>query len=106
MIRKNQNSIPTTVDFALLKEDVEIRIIKMLADFGEVVRRSAESQKPSILCRYLLDLCQEMNTFYNSCHVLKEKEKLKKARIYMCACVRQVTENGLWLLGIKAPKEM
>ncbi len=107
IFRKYGKPVGADVDFGLLKDDVEKEVIKKIQDFPDAVAAAAEHYRPSIITRHLLDLGQLFSTFYNSCPVLKaEDEKLVKARLFLCDCVRQVLANGLHLLGIKAPEEM
>ena len=72
----------------------------------EKVRASAESYRPSILARYLVDVAREFNRFYHNCPVLGSDPLLQKARLLLVGATRQVIANGLGLLGIAAPREM
>ena len=82
-------------------------MISLLARFPETVARAAETYKPSVVARYLLDLAAEFNKFYHRCPVLQAPEEgIRKARLALIAAVRQVLVNGLLLLGIEAPEEM
>jgi len=93
-------------DFGLLKEKQEQELIMTLNKFPETVKNSAEQYKPSIIARYLIELCQSFNKFYQECPVIQEDKELEKSRIALVDCVRTVVSNGLWLLGIESPKEM
>ena len=94
-------------DASLLTADEEQAVISLLARFPETVARAAETYKPSVVARYLLDLAAEFNKFYHRCPVLQAPEEgIRKARLALIAAVRQVLVNGLLLLGIEAPEEM
>jgi len=93
--------------FALLNKKEEIKLVKLLGEFGFVIKESAIHYKPSILARYLIEVAQAFNEFYHSCPCLKEKnENLKKLRLLLVFASKQVLSNGLRLLGIKAPESM
>jgi arginyl-tRNA synthetase len=93
-------------DFSLLKAEEEKKLVKLIADFPEAVEEGARNQRPEVVARYLLDLSHAFNEFYQACQVLAEDEELKKARILLINCVRQVLKNGLGLLGIECLDEM
>ncbi len=91
----------------ILTKKEEQEIIKDLKEFKEVIERTLEDYKPSYLAKYLLDLSQDFNTFYNQVPVLRAKsEEKRKARLVLIDCTRQVLKTGLNLLGIKAPEQM
>lgn len=78
----------------------------MLSGFPEVVADSAKSYKPSMICRYLLDLAQMFNEYYHKIPILKSEDDLKEARLVLIECVKIVIQNGLNLLGICTIEEM
>ncbi len=106
ILKKYNKKIDDKVDSSLLKEKEELEIIKMLGNFNDVVKTSGNNYKIHILARYLLDLAQSFNNFYHSYPVLKADEELKKARLLLISCVKQVIKNGLNLLGIDVLERM
>jgi len=86
--------------------ELEFKLIKILADFKNVVHDAAEQYKPSIVARYSLELAQAFNEFYHECPVLKAEKKVMESRLVLIFCVKQVLKNALDLLGIKSPEEM
>ncbi len=91
---------------SLLTRDEETALIKTLAILPDKIIASAESYKPSILARYLIDVAREFNRFYHNCPVLSSEGDLKHGRLLLINATRQVIANGLALLGIEAPEEM
>ena len=87
-------------------DETEQEIIKMLGEFPAIAANAASHLKPSIITRYLLDLCQKVHEFYHASPILKAPEDLLKARILLIYSAKQVIETGLGLLGIDAPDEM
>ena len=75
-------------------------------EVGETVERAADEYEPSVLCRYLLDLCSLFNNYYHKHHVLGNEPALTNARVVLVDCVRQVLANGMRLLGLRAPEKM
>lgn len=97
---------PTVYDATLLCTDEEQAVVRTLARFSDAIVRAAETNKPSVIARYVLDLAAEFNKFYHQCPVLHAEDNLRYARLALIDAVRQVLLNGLTLLGITAPQEM
>ncbi len=93
-------------DPSLLLLEEEQAVARTLTRFPEAIERAAETYRPSVVARYLVDLAREFNRFYHQCPVLQAQEDVKKARLLLIDAVRQVLVNGLCLLGIAAPEEM
>jgi len=91
---------------ARLTESEEIRIIKLLARFPEVVRHSAETMAPHRITFYLMELAAAFHSYYNKHRVLVDDTELACGRLYLIAAVRIVIRNGLALLGVSAPERM
>jgi arginyl-tRNA synthetase len=67
---------------------------------------SAQSFKPSTLCRFLLDFAQLINSYYHEKRVIGENERLMKARLSLLVACSNVLKEGLNLLGIEVLEEM
>ena len=93
-------------DLSLLATSQEQSIIKLLSEFQNTIKNAQENHKPSLLCRYLLDLAQAFNEFYHLCPILQEEKELKNARLELIKAVKQTLKNGLLLLTIDAPEAM
>jgi arginyl-tRNA synthetase len=90
-------------EFSLAEEQV---VVKQLYNYPEVLVKVSETYKPHHLANYLITLAQQFNEFYHKCPVISEQDRQMKARLLLVDSVRQVLENGLNILGIKAPDEM
>lgn len=93
-------------DAALLISEYEAAVVSSLCKYPGVIVRAAETCKPSLVARYLIDLAKEFNRFYHQCPVLTAEAETRTARLALIDAVRQVLANGLYLLGIAAPEEM
>ena len=90
-----------------LKNREDFEIAKLLAEFNNVVEESTQNYKPSLLCRYLLDLSQKFNNYYRYYPIMREKEEeLREARLMLAYCVKEILKTGLSLLGKEAIEEM
>ncbi len=109
IFRKYGKSLPHMgkVDYSQLAATAaEIKVVKLIKEFPAVAAAAAAQMKPALLSRYLLDLSQAFSSFYNDCPILTAEEKVRDARLLLCAAVKQVLENGLRLLAIDVLEEM
>jgi len=98
--------ISNKIKFTLLDNEEEKAITVMLNEFPNIVEKAGLDYKPNLISRFLLDLCQAFNEYYHKHKVLDEDRELKKARVLLCYCVREVIEIGLRLLSIEVVEEM
>ncbi|OGY16531.1 MAG: arginine--tRNA ligase [Candidatus Chisholmbacteria bacterium RIFCSPHIGHO2_01_FULL_49_18] len=85
----------------------ELSILRWLYRYPEAVDLAAQEFSPNVICGYLFELAQRFNAFYNKHRILQAKEKGVRAfRMQLTTAVSQILSNGLFLLGIKAPRKM
>lgn len=106
ILKKHGSKVKGNVNFSLLKNEEEKKIVKILAEFPEIVERAALSYKPSLICKELLDLSQSFNEYYHKHKILQGDKELEKARVLLTFCVKNVIKNGLNLMSIKVVDEM
>lgn len=81
-------------------------LIKEVLRFGEVVKKAAADNEPSVITRYVLDIAKLVNKFYQHNNILKNNDKEMKFNLSIVYFVRSVLKSGLDILGIKTPEEM
>ncbi len=87
--------------------DEEIQVLRKIQQFTEIIESASEQYLPNIICTYLFELAQALNSFYQEIPILKEEDEQKKnIRLNLIKSTAQVLKNGLTLLGIEAPEEM
>ena len=106
ILKKYKRKLDSNVKYSLLDKDEEKKIIGLLNEFSDVVEKAALSYKPNLLTRYLIDLSQAFNQYYHTQRIIQEDDKVEKARILLVACVKQVLESGMCLIGIEPLEEM
>lgn len=106
ILRKSNKNVTPRVNFSLLNTEQEKKVITILYNFSDILKRVIKSYKPHHLAQYLISLAQAFNEFYHACPVITDNKELEQARLLLVDSVRQILENGLYLLGIQAPKEM
>ncbi len=87
--------------------ELEFDLAKTLAIFPERVKSAIDDYEPSIVARYILDLCASFNRFYHDCKILNcEDEALKSSRIALCAATGRVLKTALGLICMRAPEKI
>jgi len=104
ILRKSDVRLKKTVDFKALGKE-EKPLITHLLKFPSIASE-ATNYRPSMICRYLLDLAQLFNEYYHRIPILKAKPKEKAARLLLVFCVQEVLKTGLGLLDIDVLEEM
>ena len=84
----------------------ELAVIKLLAQYTDVVEDAARTLEPHRVVFYLIDLASEFHRFYNRHRVLTDDAQRTAARLYLARAVQRVVRMGLGLLGVQAPDKM
>jgi len=84
----------------------ELRLIKNISEFPEVVLQAAEELAPHQIANYLKDCAAEFHSYYNDTKFLIEDKKIMENRLALIRATKFVLSNGLKLLGISAPHKM
>lgn len=95
-----------TKSSAVLVEPEEIKLIKILASFPEIVEKSAETLHPHVVFTYLMGLASAFHGYYNKHKVITQDLELSRGRLFLVFSVKTVIRNGLSLLGVSAPERM
>jgi arginyl-tRNA synthetase len=97
---------PESYDLSLLKEPHERALVKLISEFPEVVKKSAEDMRPHYVANFCYDLSTRFNEFYQFVPVLKAEKDLMRARLAIVEAAVQVLKNALNLIGIEALESM
>ncbi len=90
-----------------LTDETEASLIKTLDLYPEKLKLARNDLEPSIVSRYLLEVCSAFNRFYQNCPVLKvEDAKVKNTRLALVSAAASVLKSGLTLIGLKTPKNI
>jgi arginyl-tRNA synthetase len=87
--------------------DQVTNIHRILYRFPEVVQSAAESYGPHHVVTYLLQVAQEFNSYYGAHKMVDDTDLITTSyRLRLARAVQIVLHNGLYLLGMSAPKQM
>jgi arginyl-tRNA synthetase len=87
--------------------ELEIDLAKTISVFPERVNAALADSEPSIVTRYILDLCAAFNRFYHDCSIANcEDEALKQSRIALTRATNQVLKTALHLICMQTPDKI
>ena len=93
-------------DVSVLIEPHEIRLLRNLARYPDVIENAAIAYEPHQLAYYLKDLANDFHAYYNANQFIVEDDSVRNARLALINANKQVIQNGLSLLGVDAPEVM
>ncbi len=90
----------------LLSKEEEMKIIKKLSSYPDIIKKSAEKYEPHLLTNYMRELAQEIHSYYNKFQILVDDSKLRNARLALIEASRYVLKNSGRIIGINMPDKM
>ncbi|CAL9730690.1 arginine--tRNA ligase, cytoplasmic [Monosporozyma unispora] len=87
-------------DFSLLTEPAAALLIRILAQYPDVLRNAMKTAEPTTVVTYLFKLTHQVSSCYDVLWVAGQTEELATARLALYAAARQVLHNGMCLLGL------
>jgi Arginyl-tRNA synthetase len=91
---------------ALLKNELEIDLLKKLEQFPMIVSSALDSLEPQTIANFLQETAGKFHKYYANCRIIVEDKELTQSRIALIKATKNVIYNGLQLLGITAPDKM
>ncbi len=99
------NAIPK-LEFRISDLEFDIRILRLLIHFPDVVTQAATQYSPHLLCTYLHKLAQEFNGYYDKAPILKAEGDLRTLRLAIVEKVRTTLTQGVQMLGFQEVERM
>ncbi len=97
--------VPTMSDAPLGTQ--EVALVKVLSLFPEKVKAAIDEYEPSIITRYILDLCAAFNIFYHDCKIVTcEDLALRDSRIALTAAANRTLKTALHLICMQSPDKI
>lgn len=98
--------IGSEIDWKGLDNKEARDLILLLSRYPDVIVSSAEKREPCYITRHIVAIAQLYNKFYYEHRITDVDEPIRNARLMLTQAVKTVINNGLNLLGIKAPDKM
>lgn len=94
------------IDFSKLQDEASLRVIKLIYNFEDTLKQSADKYEPYIIARFLIRLAQTFSSFYNENKIIGEEKSIQDARLYLTYATGLVLKIGANILGIQMPERM
>ena len=88
------------------QEWVMTDIERYLYRFPSIVEMAFTELAPHMVVTYITELAQLFNSWYGNTKIVDVNDETSPYKLAITDAVAQVIKNGLWILGIEAPKEM
>lgn len=85
----------------------EASLLKTLSIFPEKVLSAIDELEPSVITRYILDVCAAFNRFYHECQIVTaEDARVRGFRVELCAAVKNVLGAAFGLICMKKTEKI
>ena len=103
LIRKNNTKIEIKkVEINSIEKD----LIKKIIEYPEVIRDSAISYNPSLICNYIFEMVKIYNRFYQNNEILVNDKLTRSLRLTISEEVSKIIKSSSDLLGFKVLEKM
>ena len=99
---QKENILPDFEKWPLEIFEVE----KLLYRFPEIVSRASSEYEPHYIANYLIEVARAFNSFYGNNVIVNKEDIASSYKVALTYAFSFVMKNGLYLLGIEAPKKM
>ncbi|EAS34256.3 arginyl-tRNA synthetase [Coccidioides immitis RS] len=99
-------SVLGSADLSLLTESHAVDLVRLLSQWPDVVLNSMKTLEPTTIITYLFRMTHTLSSGYDTLKVVGSEPELKKARMALYHCARQVLNNGMRLLGLNPVERM
>ena len=86
--------------YSLLKEQHAVDLVRLLAQWPDVVQNTVKTLEPATVLTYLFKMTHVLSSSYDILKVIGSEPELKEARMALYEAARQVLHNGMSLLGL------
>uniref|UniRef100_A0A060T6X7 arginine--tRNA ligase n=1 Tax=Blastobotrys adeninivorans TaxID=409370 RepID=A0A060T6X7_BLAAD len=87
-------------DLSLLTEPIAEDLIRILAQYPDVLLNALRTMEPSTVVTYLFKLTHTVSSCYDVLWVAGQETELARARLALYSSARQVLHNGMSILGL------
>ena len=103
LLRKNNTKIEIKkVEINSIEKD----LIKKIIEYPEVIRDSAFSYYPSLICNYIFEMVKLYNRFYQNNEILVDDKLTRSLRLTISDEVSKIIKSSSYLLGFEVLEKM
>jgi arginyl-tRNA synthetase len=89
-----------TADLSLLNEPHAVNLVRVLAQWPDVVQNTLKTLEPTTVLGYLFKMTHVLSASYDHLRIVGSENELMKARMALYDAARIVLGNGMRLLGL------
>ena len=91
----------------VITSNEESDLLKVLSKFNEAVNGAIREYEPSVITRYIIDVCSAFNKFYHNCQIVTaEDEAVRNTRIRLTAATKTVLGTAFGLICMKKTEKI
>ncbi len=96
-----------TPDASSVSAGSETALLKTLSIFPEKVLAAIDEMEPSVITRYILEVCAAFNRFYHECQIVTaEDAKVRDFRVALTAATKNVIGTAFGLICMKKTEKI
>jgi arginyl-tRNA synthetase len=100
-------SIPTELKTEHNFDENEMRLIKSLYAYPNVIKEAGEDFSPAVISNFVYSVVKQYNRFYHDNSILKEENQdVKEMRLFLSQAVAKIIKQSMLLLGVDVPERM
>jgi len=106
-IFENISDIKLDYSKAVFENEEEVKLVKDLWNYREVLEETVNKNMPHILCAYSYSITKSFSSFYNNVHILNEEDENKKIiRLKLIDAFSYIIKDAFEVLWIDMPEKM
>ncbi|KAI9850812.1 MAG: hypothetical protein M1824_003091 [Vezdaea acicularis] len=95
-----------TADLSLLKEPYAVDLVRVLAQWPDIINQTLKTLEPVTVLTYLFKMTHMLSSSYDHLWIVGKERELGKARLALYESARQVLRNGMVMLGLNPVERM
>lgn len=95
-----------SANYDLLVEDCAENLVRLIAQYPDILARAMKTKEPSTVVTYLFNLTHVVSQCYDILWVAGQEKELATARLALYLAAKQVLFNGMTLLGLTPVERM
>ena len=106
-IMEKSANIDTCATAPIISNADESELLKVLSKFNEAVNSAVKEYEPSVITRYIIDVCTAFNKFYHNCQIVTaEDEAVRNTRIRLTDATKTVLGTAFGLICMKKTEKI
>lgn len=106
-ILEKANNINVFDTVPVITANEESDLLKVLSKFNEAVNDAIKEYEPSVITRYIIDICTAFNKFYHNCQIVSaDDENVRNTRIRLTEATKTVLGTAFGLICMKKTEKI